>query len=94
MIPLTVRQNCPNLFIFKLTNEEDLKLVMRSIGRDERIDHRDIIRYIANKGIGYSTVKIGNVTNYLKAQPVEVLFDYQKIKRISDDELQTIPNRI
>ena len=94
MIPLTVRQNCPNLFIFKLTNEEDLKLVMRSIGRDERIDHRDIIRYIANKGIGYSTVKIGNVTDYLKAQPVEVLFDYQKITRISDNELKNIPNRI
>ncbi|MDD3627131.1 MAG: hypothetical protein PHV06_07415, partial [bacterium] len=90
LIPLTVRQNCPNLFTFKLTNEEDLKLIMRSIGRDERIDHRDLIRYISNKGIGYATVKIGNVEDYLKAQPVEVKFDYQKKPRITDEEIRDI----
>jgi hypothetical protein len=87
-MPESVLANCSILYAYRMEIEEDVKAIVKKIGRDERYDHRDIARWFTRQPIGWCVARSSRVKDYKDSEPCIVATDMLKVAKPSDDDLR------
>lgn len=74
-MPSSVVANAGLLFAGKISREQDTKVVIRKIGREERLDDRDILKWFPRSPIGWFVCRSGRNYNFLNTEPILVHID-------------------
>lgn len=69
-MPSSVIANCGLLFVGRLTQPEDVNLAVRMIGREERREDVDVVKFIPKMPVGWMIVKSSRVKSFVDAEPV------------------------
>ena len=89
-MPSSVIANSGLVFAGRLGRDEDSNVVMNAIGKDPRIDDRDLKKYLPNAPTGYFVCKTGRNFDFLSSQPVLVQIAPLNILSIRNDELDAL----
>lgn len=89
-MPSSVVANSGLLFAGKISREEDTKVVIRKIGREERLDNRDILKWFPRSPIGWFVCRSSRNFNYLENEPVLVHIDPLNVDPPNNKELDAI----
>ena len=90
MMPSSIIANCGLLFMGRLTQPEDVNLGVRMIGREERIEDRDIVKWLPKSPTGWFICRSSRGYNFLDAEPVLVQIEPLNNATISNAELNEI----
>ena len=71
-MPSSVVANSGIIFAGKISRAEDTQVVIRKIGREERIDNRDVLKWFPRSPIGWFVCRSSRNYNFLQVEPVLV----------------------
>jgi len=96
-MPSSIIANSGLVFAGRLKRNDDIVAVMKSVGREERIDDRDVLKFFPNAPTGWFLCQTSRTRDYLKQLPVMV--DIQPLQVLppnnSDlDDILTISDTI
>ena len=74
----------------KLKRPEDISVVVRAVGREERIDDRDLVKWFPRSPIGYFVCQTSRSFDFKDAEPVLVQISRLNINPPSNLELDEI----
>ena len=89
-MPTSVVANCGILFAGRLKHPDDINIVVRSIGREERMDDRDTVKFFPVCPTGWFVCQTSRARDWLDAQPVLVSVSMLNVSRPTNDELEEI----
>lgn len=92
-MPSSVVANAGLLFAGKISREEDTKVVIRKIGREERLDDRDILKWFPRSPIGWFVCRSGRNYNFLNTEPILVHIDPLNVSVPDNKTLEGILSR-
>lgn len=90
MMPSSIVANCGLLFLGRLTTPDDVNLGVRMIGREERIEDRDIVKWLPKSPTGWFICRSSRGYNFVDAEPVLVQIEPLNNATISNAELNEI----
>lgn len=90
MMPSSIVANCGLLFAGKLSQPEDVNLAVRMIGREERIDDRDVVKWFPKSPTGWFICRSNRGYDFRDAEPVLVAIEPLNNATISNAELNEI----
>jgi len=86
-----VRKNTGLLVTFKLVlgyrYREDLTMIVRMLARDSKMDHGEVLRFLARLPIGWSTVRKMRTFDLIETEPVLVKWGYLEIRPPKDNRI-------
>lgn len=92
-LPKSVIANSGIVMAGKLKSEDDVKVVIRSIAREERYEDRDIVKWLPRSPIGWFICQSSRCTDYKDAEPVLVKIAKLNVGAPSNAELEEILTR-
>ena len=90
MMPSSIVANCGLLFIGKISQPEDIQLAVTMIGRDPRIDDKDVVKWLPKSPTGWFICRSNRGYDYRDAEPVLVQIEPLNNSQISNSELDSI----
>lgn len=90
MMPSSIVANCGMLFAGKLSQPTDVDLVVRMIGREGRVDDRDVVKFFPKIPTGWFICRSNRGFDFRDAEPVLVQIEPLNNASISNDELEEI----
>lgn len=90
MMPSSIIANCGLLFMGRLTTPDDVNLGVRMIGREERIEDRDIVKWLPKSPTGWFICRSSRGYSFIDAEPVLVQIEPLNNATISNAELNDI----
>lgn len=90
MMPSSIIANCGMLFVGKISQPEDVNLAVRMIGREERIDDRDVVKWLPKSPTGWFICRSNRGYDFRDAEPVLVAIEPLNNASISNNELNEI----
>ena len=90
MMPSSIVANCGLLFAGKLSQPEDVNLAVRMIGREERIDDRDVVKWFPKSPTGWFICRSHRGYDFRDAEPGLVAIEPLNNATISNAELNEI----
>ena len=90
MMPSSIIANCGLLFMGKLSQPEDVDLGVRMIGREGRIDDRDVVKWLPKSPTGWFICKSSRGYDFRDAEPVLVHIAPLNNSGVSNAELNEI----
>lgn len=89
-MPSSVVANSGIIFSGKISRAEDTQVVIRKIGREERIDNRDVLKWFPRSPIGWFVCRSSRNYNFLQVEPVLVHVAALNVAPPTNDELISI----
>lgn len=89
-MPSSIIANAGIVFAGKLKRPEDISVVVRAVGREERIDDRDLVKWFPRSPIGYFVCQTSRSFDFKDAEPVLVQISRLNINPPSNLELDEI----
>ena len=89
-MPSSIVANSGIIFAGKLNRPDDINVVVRAIGKEERIDDRDVVKWFPNSPIGWFVCKTGRNYDFKEAAPILVQISRLNINPPSNIELDEI----
>lgn len=86
-MPSSVIANSGLVFVGKISRKEDVEVVIRKIGREERIDDRDIVKWFPRSPIGWFVCRSSRNFDFKETEPVLVKIEPLDVKNPSNEEL-------
>lgn len=86
-MPSSVIANSGLVFCGKISREEDIKVVIRKIGREERYDDRDLVKWFPRSPIGWFVCRSSRNFDFKEVEPVLVKIDPLAVSPPTNDEL-------
>lgn len=90
MMPSSIIANCGLLFMGKLSQPEDVDLGVRMIGREGRIDDRDVVKWLPKSPTGWFICRSNRGYDFRDAEPVLVQIEPLNNATVSNAELEAI----
>lgn len=90
MMPSSIIANCGLLFVGRLTIPDDVNLAVRMIGREERIDDRDVVKWLPMSPTGWFICRSSRGYDFRNAEPVLVEIEPLNNASITNGELEAI----
>ena len=90
MMPSSIIANCGLLFMGKLSQPEDVDLGVRMIGREPRIEDRDVVKWLPKSPTGWFLCRSNRGYDFKEAEPVLVAIEPLNNATISNNELNEI----
>lgn len=90
MMPSSIVANCGMFFLGKISQPEDVDLAVRMIGREERIDDRDVVKWLPKSPTGWFICRSNRGYDFRDAEPVLVQIEPLNNATISNSELEEI----
>lgn len=92
-MPSSVVANSGLVFAGKISRTEDTQVVIRKIGREERIDNRDVLKWFPRSPIGWFVCRSSRNFNFLQVEPSLVHIAPVNVTPPTNDELTAIMNK-
>ena len=89
-MPSSVIANSGLIFAGKISRPDDVMIVIRKIGREERYDDRDILKWLPRSPIGWFVCRSSRNYDFKDVEPVLVKVDPLNIDPPSNFELETM----
>ena len=89
-MPSSCVANAGLVFAGKISRADDVTLVIRKIGREERYDDRDILKWFPRSPIGWFVCRSSRNFDFKDTEPVLVHIDPLGVNPPSNRELETI----
>jgi len=89
-MPSSCVANSGLIFAGKISRADDVTLVIRKIGREERYDDRDILKWFPRSPIGWFVCRSSRNFDFKDTEPVLVHIDPLGVNPPSNKELETI----
>ena len=89
-MPSSCVANSGLIFAGKISRADDVTLVIRKIGREERYDDRDILKWFPRSPIGWFVCRSSRNFDFKDTEPVLVHIDPLGVNPPSNRELETI----
>lgn len=89
-MPSSVIANSGLIFAGRLVTEDDINVVVKALGRDPRIDDRDVVKWFPRSPIGRFICKSSRTYDYKDAEPVMVQISQLNIAPPSNAEIEEI----
>lgn len=89
-MPSSVIANSGLVFAGRLARPDDITTVVRAVGREERIDDRDLVKWFPRAPIGWFVCKSARGFDFKEAEPVLVQIAMLNVNTPSNMELQDI----
>uniref|UniRef100_UPI0026DCEAC1 serine-rich protein n=1 Tax=Lachnoclostridium phocaeense TaxID=1871021 RepID=UPI0026DCEAC1 len=89
-MPSSIIANSGIIFAGRLTRPDDITVVVRAVGREERIDDRDVVKWFPRSPTGWFVCKTSRTTDFKDAEPVLVQISRLNISPPSNLELDEI----
>ena len=89
-MPSSVIANSGLVFAGKLKRKEDVEVVVRTVGREEKIDDRDLVKWFPRSPTGWFVCQTSRTYDYKDAEPVLVHIAPLNLKKISNRELNAL----
>lgn len=90
MMPSSIIANCGLLFMGKLSQPEDVDLGVRMIGREGRIDDRDVVKWLPKSPTGWFICRSNRGYDFRDAEPVLVQIEALNNCNIDNNSLNEI----
>lgn len=90
MMPSSIVANCGMFFLGKISQPEDVDLAVRMIGREGRIDDRDVVKWLPKSPTGWFICRSNRGYDFRDAEPVLVQIEPLNNATISNSELEEI----
>lgn len=90
MMPSSIVANCGMFFLGKISQPEDVDLAVRMIGREGRIDDRDVVKWLPKSPTGWFICRSNRGYDFRDAEPVLVQIEPLNNATISNAELEEI----
>lgn len=90
MMPSSIVANCGMFFLGKISQPEDVDLAVRMIGREGRIDDRDVVKWLPKSPTGWFICRSNRGYDFRDAEPVLVQIEPLNNATISNAELDEI----
>ena len=92
-MPSSIIANSGLVFAGKLKRPEDINVVVRAVGREERIDDRDLVKWFPKSPTGWFVCQSSRTFNFKEAEPYLVQISRLNINPPSNLELDEIMTR-
>ena len=89
-MPSSVIANSGLVFSGRLARPDDINTVVRAVGREERIDDRDLVKWFPRAPIGWFVCKSARGFDFKEAEPVLVQIAMLNVSTPSNMELKEI----
>ena len=89
-MPSSIIANCGTIFAGNLGQVEDVNIVVRKIGREERMDDRETAKYMMKSPIGWFIVKTGRTMDYKEMDPILVKIAMLSVPHLSNQDIAAI----
>ena len=89
-MPSSVIANSGLVFAGRLKRADDINVVVRTIGREERIDDRDIVKWFPRSPTGWFVCQTSRTFDFKDAEPILVQISRLNIHAPSNAELDEI----
>ena len=89
-MPSSCVANAGLVFAGKISRQDDVTLVIRKIGREERYDDRDILKWFPRSPIGWFVCRSSRNYNFKDTEPILVHIDPVGVNPPSNAELEGI----
>ncbi len=89
-MPSSIVANCGLFFLGKISHPDDVNLAVRMIGREERVDDRDVVKWLPKSPTGWFICRSNRGYDFRDAEPVLVQIDPLNSATISNAELDEI----
>ena len=89
-MPSSCVANSGLIFAGKISRQDDVTLVIRKIGREERYDDRDILKWFPRSPIGWFVCRSSRNFDFKDTEPVLVHIDPLGVNPQSNRELESI----
>ena len=89
-MPSSVIANSGLIFAGRLVTDADIDVVVKALGRDPRIDDRDVVKWFPRSPIGRFICKSSRTYDYKDAEPVMVQIAQLNIAPPSNAEIEEI----
>ena len=90
MMPSSILANSGLKFIGKISVEEDVNVAVRQIGREERIEDRDVVKWLPKSPTGWFIIYSSRGTDYKKIEPVLVKIAMLNLSTPTNAEIDEI----
>lgn len=92
-MPSSVVANSGLVFAGKISRTEDTQVIIRKIGREERIDNRDVLKWFPRSPIGWFVCRSSRNFNFLQVEPSLVHIAPVSVSAPTNDELTALLNK-
>lgn len=89
-MPSSIIANSGLVFAGRLKRPDDINTVVRAVGREERIDDRDLVKWFPRSPTGYFVCQTSRTSNFKDAEPILVQISRLNINPPSNLELDEI----
>ena len=89
-MPSSVVANSGMVFAGKISRADDTQVVIRKIGREERIDNRDVLKWFPRSPIGWFVCRSSRNYNFLQVEPVLVHIAPVNVSPPTNEELTAL----
>jgi hypothetical protein len=89
-MPSSVIANCGIIFAGKMVRPEDVTVVVRKVGREERMDDRDLVKWFPRSPTGWFVCQSSRTFDFKDAEPVLVQVQRLNIDPPSNEELLSL----
>ena len=86
-MPSSILANSGLVFAGRLERPDDVTAVVRAVGREERIDDRDLVKWFPRSPIGWFVCKTSRNFDFKNSEPVLVKIAQLNINTPSNSEL-------
>ena len=90
MMPSSIIANCGMIFVGRLTTPDDVNLSVRMLGREERFEDRDVVKWLPMSPTGWFICRQSRGYDFLEAEPVLVAIEPLNAADVSNRELDEI----
>lgn len=89
-MPSSIIANTGLAFSMKISREEDKNVFMNKIGKDARIDDKQLLKFLPKMPTGWCIAKAGRTFDYKDAEPILVAVDRLDVDPPTNGELLSI----
>ncbi len=89
-MPNSILANCGLLFAGKITQQKDVEVTIRAIGKEERLDDRDMVKWFPRAPIGWLVCRSSRTKSFVDAEPYLVKISMLNVTTPTDADLDEI----
>ena len=89
-MPSSIIANAGLVFAGRLVRKDDVSVVIRAIGREERIDDRDLVKYFPKMPVGQFVCKTSRNFDFKSSEPILVQVAQLNVKTPTNYELDEL----
>lgn len=90
MLPTSIIANCGLVFAGRTKIPDDINVIIRQIGREERYDDRALVKWYPRCPTGWFTVQTSRTFDFKDAEPVMVKVEQLKVSPPKNEELEQL----